>query len=138
MQILKADTERRRLGDFGEKEAVKFLRRQGYKIVKTNYVDRGHEIDIVAENREYLIFVEVKTRDVARTSSMEARPASAVDKKKQMSIITAAKYLCAVTRDKKKRFDIIEVYVEMEKDKPKVKDIKHLMGAFNLNTAMGR
>ncbi len=138
MQILKADTERRRLGDFGEKEAVKYLRRHGYRIIKTKYVDAGHEIDIVAENREYLVFIEVKTRDIARLSPMEPRPASAVDKKKQLSIIKAARFLCTSCSDKKKRFDIIEVYVEMEKSKPRLKDIKHLLGAFNYNTAIGR
>ena len=138
MRVLKVDTEERRLGDFGEKEAVKFLRKQGYKILYTNYVDRGHEIDIVAENKEYLIFVEVKTRDAAKNNPKEPRPASAVDKKKQMSIILAAKYLAMTERGKKKRFDVIEVYANTEGSSLKVIDIKHLTGAFNYNTAQTR
>lgn len=135
MRVLKIDTDERRLGDFGEKEAAKFLRKAGYKILHTNYVDRGHEIDIVAENKEYLIFVEVKTRDVSKSDPREPRPASAVDKKKQMSIILASKYLSLTVKGKKKRFDVIEVYADASGACPKVVDIKHLMGAFNFNTA---
>ena len=135
MQVLKIDTEKRRLGDFGEKEAAKFLRKAGYKILYTNYVDKGHEIDIVAENKEYLIFVEIKTRDTSKSNPNEPRPASAVDRKKQMSIITAAKHLALTVRGKKKRFDVVEVYVDGSGTSPKVIEVKHLMGAFNYNTA---
>ena len=135
MRVLKIGTDERRLGDFGEKEAAKFLRKEGYKILHTNYVDRGHEIDIVAENKEYLIFVEVKTRDISKSNPKEPRPASAVDKKKQMSIILAAKYLALTVKGKKKRFDVIEIYVDGSGATPKIVDIKHLMGAFNFNTA---
>ncbi len=135
MRVLKVATDERRLGDFGEKEAAKFLRKAGYKILHTNYVDRGHEIDIVAQNKEYLVFVEVKTRDISKSNPKEPRPASAVDKKKQMSIILAAKYLALTVKGKKKRFDVIEVYVDGSGPCPKIVDIKHLIGAFNFNTA---
>ena len=62
MEILKIKTERRLLGNFGEKAARKLLKKEGYRIVKKNYVALGHEIDLIVKNKEYLVFVEVKTR----------------------------------------------------------------------------
>ncbi|MCL5958062.1 MAG: YraN family protein [Chloroflexi bacterium] len=53
---------RKRLGDFGESFAATFLRRQGYSIVETDWRCRAGQLDIVATDGEYLVFVEVKTR----------------------------------------------------------------------------
>ena len=58
MEILKIKTRNRRVGDIGEREAVKLLKRKKFKIIKRNYVAVNHEIDIIAENKEYQIFVE--------------------------------------------------------------------------------
>lgn len=49
-------------GAIGEKIACNFLRLNGYKILETNYRCRNGEIDIVATQRDTLVFVEVKTR----------------------------------------------------------------------------
>ena len=49
-------------GDYGEDLACKYLNKLGYKILERNYRIRGGEIDIVAKDKEYLTFVEVKTR----------------------------------------------------------------------------
>ena len=54
-----ADTK---LGPWGEALAAELLRRRGYHIVATNYRSRYGEIDIIAENAEYLVFAEVKRR----------------------------------------------------------------------------
>jgi len=50
------------LGRWGEKVAENFLRRQGCDILQNNYRCRGGEIDIVAEDKKQLVFIEVKTR----------------------------------------------------------------------------
>ena len=55
-------TVKRALGDLGEEAAAKYLRKNKIKVLERNYVYGPHEIDIVAENKEFLIFVEVKTR----------------------------------------------------------------------------
>ena len=46
----------------GEKRVAAFLRQRGFNVIKRNYQCRYGEIDIIAENGEYILFVEVKTR----------------------------------------------------------------------------
>ena len=136
MQILKINTERRRLGDLGEREAVKLLKKKGYKILEKNYVMLEHEIDIIAECDSAVVFVEVKTRDTESITAREPRPASAVTPKKQRGIISAAKgYLATHKPNKHVRFDIIEVYVTKNDGGKHILELKHLENAFNKNTA---
>ena len=136
MQILKIRTEKRRLGDFGERAARRFLRRNGYRIVKRNFVANSHEIDVIATDKDNLVFVEVKTRTIGKENPNEPRPASSVNAEKQRSIISAARIYSAYNpTNKKKRFDVIEVYVKQNNDKYSVAEIKHLKNTFNFNTA---
>ena len=96
------------IGDKGEDYAVKFLKKNKYKILARNYRIRYGEIDIIAENKSYLVFVEVKTR---HTDSL-TQPYEAVDYRKQRRIIKAASaYLCENKTEKYCRFDICEVFV---------------------------
>ena len=136
MQILKIKTEKRRLGDFGERAARRYLRRHGYRIIKKNFVADSHEIDIIAADKEALVFVEVKTRTLGNENPNEPRPASSVTPEKQRGIIRAASYYAASNPiNKKKRFDIIEVYADSSNGRYSVAEIKHLKNTFNLNTA---
>lgn len=50
------------LGNYGEEVAVKYLQKQGYKILERNFRKGYGEIDIVAKQNETVVFVEVKTR----------------------------------------------------------------------------
>lgn len=52
----------RDLGILGEDLAAKFLKKNGYKILERNFRSRFGEIDIVAQEKDVLVFVEVKTR----------------------------------------------------------------------------
>jgi len=133
MEILKVKTEKRIIGDIGELAAVSFLKKSKYKIIEKSYVQSNTEIDIIAENRDYIVFVEVKTRTVGKQSPCEPRPASSVTSDKQRKIINCAKYFLATFPKKKKvRFDIIEVLLNEKKE---VVKLNHLDGAFNYNTA---
>ena len=91
MDILKIKTPKRKLGSFGEKIARRYLRRHGYRIKAKNFVADDHEIDLIAEDKSTLVFVEVKTRTVGHESPNEPRPASSVDAKKQRGLIMAAR-----------------------------------------------
>ena len=138
MNILKVLTERRVTGNFGEGEAAKLLKKKGYKILAKNHVEGDGEIDIIAADSEFTVFVEVKTRKYGVDNPLEPRAASSVTPEKQRRIIKAAKtYLAYNPTDKKVRFDVIEVYYDTDGTKRRVREINHLEGAFDLNTAKG-
>ena len=50
-----------KLGQWGENRAEEFLINQGYRILERNYRIPGGEIDIIAEEKDEIVFVEVKT-----------------------------------------------------------------------------
>ena len=136
MNILKILTPQRRIGNLGEKEAARLLRRKGYKILEQNYTACGAEIDIIARRKSLTVFVEVKTRNVKHLGNEIARPASSVTPEKQRKIIKAAGYYCRRNpADTRWQFDVIEVYTEDSDKGTTVKDIKHLEAAFDLNSA---
>ena len=106
--------DKRKRGNIGEDFAVKFLAKKGFEIVDRNFRTRFGEIDIIAKDKEYILFIEVK----ARGENMLFSPAEAVIKSKQRKIIlTAQIYLSQNPVELQPRFDIIEVY--LERDKPK-------------------
>ena len=137
MNILKILTPQRRTGNLGEKAAARHLKRNGYKILKKNYTAADGEIDIIAEDKLYTVFVEVKTRSVSKDNKNEPRPASAVNADKQKKLIKSAKYFLAKNESGKRvRFDIIEVLVDPMLKKPV--SINQIENAFNINTAYRR
>ena len=135
MNILKVLTKKRIVGNIGEKEAARLLKREKYKILKKNYVALGHEIDIIAKKDNERVFVEVKTRSIEKMSDFEARPASAVTQKKQADIITVASHFHKTYDERfRMRFDVIEVI--LKNNKPHSSN--HMVAAFNKNTAYRR
>ncbi len=112
------------LGRFGEVIASRYLRCHGYDVVSAHYNCRLGEIDIIAEDRKYICFVEVKTR----SENMKFSPAEAVDYFKRNKIIAASQlYLKEHQSNKQPRFDIVEVY--FENDEPV--RINHIENAFD-------
>ena len=139
MNILKILTEKRKIGNLGEQAAIKYLRKNGYRIIRKNYTAVGAEIDIIAQKDGVTSFVEVKARNIKNLGTYEPRPASAVTPEKQRKIIrTASYFLSRYTEKTRIRFDVIEVYLEDFVLGVKIKEIKHLIDAFNKNTAYSR
>lgn len=139
MKILEILTEKRLTGNRGENEAARFLKKQGYKILKRNYVDGNSEIDIIATKDKTLVFVEVKTRHLSALNPKEPRPASAVTPEKQRKIISCAgRYKHRFYDGFRMRFDIVEVYLDNSVRGDALHDIKHLIGAFDMNTAYAK
>ena len=137
MNILKLLTPARLIGNFGERAACKYLKRHGYKILERNYVGLNErEIDIIARKDNVTAFIEVKTRSAGYTSPSEPRPASAVTPEKQRGIISAANAFPRYRYGRvKMRFDIIEVLYETKNKREKVRQINHLVGAFDKDSA---
>lgn len=77
---------RRKLGAYGEKLAVSFLRRRGCKILATNFRSGKNEIDIIIGTDQEIAFIEVKTR----SSSFYGLPEFAVNRRKLLGIINCA------------------------------------------------
>ena len=99
--------DKRELGNKGEAFAAEYYRKLGFNITAMNYSCRGGEIDIIAENEEYIVFVEVKTR----SENALYQPSEAVDFKKQQRLtIAATKYLAETENEKQPQFDVFEVY----------------------------
>lgn len=95
------------IGNKGEDLASDFLIKKGYTIFERNYYIRNAEIDIIATKDDYIVFIEVKTRN----SLKHGMPKEAVTKSKQKSICTAAlTYLQKIGKlDYAVRFDVIEI-----------------------------
>lgn len=81
-----APTEKRKAGDVGESLVAQFLQKQGFTILARNYTKRTGEIDLVARQRNLVVFVEVKTRTKTMFDLTEV-----INKTKQRRIISAAK-----------------------------------------------
>ncbi len=113
-------------GAWGEEQAAKYLRRKGFRLLAMGYRCRFGEIDIIASNRKYLVFVEVKTRKNDRF----AQALEFVDARKQNRLRSTAQfYLESYPTDLQPRFDVIEIYAPdgIETVSPQ---IRHLEDAF--------
>lgn len=95
----------------GELAAARWLREHGYAILAANYRCRMGEVDIIAADRTYICFVEVKTRAPQSLGT----PSDAVTPVKRQRILAAAKLYLATHRVQlQPRFDVIEVFVNGE------------------------
>ncbi len=95
------------LGRWGEAQTADYLRRKGYRLLAAGWHCRFGEIDLIAENGQYICFTEVKLR-----KSADFAPARAfVDARKQGKLRTSAElYLSEHPTDLQPRFDVAEVY----------------------------
>lgn len=111
------------IGKQGEEIAVNYLINKGYKIRQTNWRFHHLEIDIIAQDKDFLVFVEVKTR----TSGDFGYPEDAVSKQKIRRIVDAAEaYILNYDLDVDSRFDIISILIPQNK----APEIEHFDDAF--------
>ena len=114
------------VGAWGESLAAAYLQKKKYIVVAAGFRCRYGEIDIIARNKKYLVFCEVKLR----RSDKFAAAKEFVDIHKQERLRTTAEfYLSAYPTELQPRFDVIEIYAPegIETQKPK---IIHLEDAF--------
>lgn len=95
-----------RLGERGERRALRFLKEQGYRIVARNYRWRGGEIDIIARDGDALAFIEVKTRSDERFASAEE---ALTPRKRERLIRTAQYYIAQHHPGIDLRFDVVAI-----------------------------
>lgn len=113
-------------GAWGESLAATYLQKKKYKILASGYRSRFGEIDLIAVDKKYLVFVEVKLRKTNRFADAK----DFVDYHKQNRLRTTAQlYLSQNPTELPTRFDVIEIYAPqgVETLKP---EIHHLEDAF--------
>ena len=103
---------KQKIGKKGESIAVRYLKKQGYRIIELNYRSKAGEIDIIAREKRSLVFVEVKTR----SSRSFGSPKWAITPKKQKAISMAALYYLKMTNqnDVDARFDVVSIQLQGE------------------------
>ena len=115
-------------GREGERIVAEYLRRNGYIILRRNWRNsRYGEVDIIAENRENIVFVEVKTRsENSIVSGVEA-----IDAKKAYRIRSAAEIFMKKLNTKlMPRIDVAEVTMKDIKDGKQNWELKYIKSAF--------
>ena len=103
------------IGRYGEDLAAAHLIEHGFTVTRRNYRVSRNEIDIIAENAEYILFVEVKARSAVGpdTPSRYGRPSRAVTyEKRERTLYAARAYLHAHPTEKRPRMDVIELYLQ--------------------------
>lgn len=119
------------VGKFGEDFCAKYIKKtKKLKILERNSTIGHLEADIIAYNKEYIVFVEVKTRNLDKNNY--SRPADAVNSKKRTNLITFAyafvKKLPKKFRNLSIRIDVCEIYVCGDK-KLKVSELNYIENA---------
>lgn len=104
--------ENRIIGALGEEKAGRFLKRNGYRILAKNFRTRLGEIDVVASHKDFIVFIEIKTRV---TSSLGPPYLSVTRAKKRHVVLCALAYLKRHNLiDSNWRIDIVSVKLDKE------------------------
>lgn len=99
---------KRQIGSEKEQIAKKYLESNGYHIIAENFYAKGGEIDLIAREDGYLVFIEVKYRK----DNMAGHPLEAVDYQKQNKLRYTAQYYMYKNRISEStpcRFDVVAI-----------------------------
>lgn len=98
------------IGKYGEDVVIPYLKKNQYQILVRNFRCKQGEIDVIAKEKEELVFIEVK----ARSSSLYGNPIDGVNRKKQKCLYRSAQYFLYKYHLEKEavRFDVIGIYIK--------------------------
>jgi len=113
--------ERLEVGRQGEDLALKRLKKMGYKKIIRNYRCPLGEIDLIAEDKGTLVFIEIKTR--RGRSIGYAKEAVDAKKKRQLSKVALAYMKSHDCFETRARFDVVAI--SLQGDKPRIEVIKN-------------
>lgn len=115
---------RQQVGKLGERAAQKFLKKQGYRILETGFRCRHGEIDIIAQKKDCLVFVEVRTK-----SNLDfGTPEESITQAKKERLITSALTYTTTHQNIPRLWRIDVVAIELD-DKGKAKRIERIENA---------
>ena len=107
-------------GKLGEDIACQYLQNNGYEILERNiHFSKNCEIDIIAKEKDMVVFIEVKTRK----SLNFGHPFEAIDKRKMQKIFQGVLFYCQQKNIKKYRIDGIAI---IGISNPKIEHLKNL------------
>ncbi len=112
-------------GNTGEDLACEYLRKAGYKILKRNFFIRGGEIDVIARDKEVLVFVEVKTR----YDHSHGLPQESITPWKIRALKKSALFYIQKVNwgNGPYRFDLVGIDFSDSKEHPKIELIKNII-----------
>ncbi len=117
---------RRDTGFLGEKLAKDFLKKKGYRILETNYRCPEGEIDIIARHKDYLVFVEVRTK----TSLEFGSPEESITPAKMAKLRASASYFKQTRGDLLPlwRIDVVAVELDQKGKLSRIELIENAVG----------
>jgi putative endonuclease len=123
-------TPKRKFGDIGEKAAAKYLRNKGYEILDLNFQNssgrRLGEIDIIAKEKDEIVFVEVKSREIKKYGDTLPEENITSSKLHKLDKIAWAYLRSHNLTNDPYRFDALSVWLDMDKKTARIKHISHL------------
>ena len=118
--------ERQEIGKLGEKLALRHLKKRGYRILDRNFRCRRGEIDIVATQKDYLVFVEVRTK----TTAAFGTPEESITQTKKDHLIAAA--LTYISEHQKLpplwRIDVVAIELDQKGKSKRIEIIENAVG----------
>jgi putative endonuclease len=120
--------ERQELGKLGEKLAKQYLESKNYQIIDQNYKNYFGEIDLIAKEGNFFVFVEVKTR----LKNTFGRPEESITRQKQKKLIRiSGQYLLENKIDPENyRIDSIAIEVDEISHQAKIRHLKNAVSYF--------
>jgi len=116
--------DRQEVGKLGEKAARKFLKKRGYRIREVGFRCPRGEIDIIAQQKDYLVFVEVRTK-----SNLDfGTPEESITQAKKKKLVALALTYTSTHQNLPSLWRIDVVAIELD-DKGKPKRIEHIENA---------
>ena len=104
---------KRDFGNTGENLATEYLEKQGYTILERNFYCKQGEIDIIAKDKNEIVFIEVKSR----SNKLFGIPLEAVTKQKIKHLFRTARYFLYKNKmiNEYIRFDVVEILIKSGK-----------------------
>ena len=115
-------SQNKQVGRIGEELSIEFLKNKGYQILERNWGNKWGEIDIIARDKETIVFVEVKTK----VGITFGTPEEMVNKKKLAQIERLAS-IYPLTQNSQLRIDIIAIILS---DDLSLQSIKHYQSVY--------
>ena len=120
-ELLTEGPEHLKTGIWGEELAAAYLREKGYVILERDWHSKHRDIDIIAQQDDWIVFVEVKTR----RNRIFADPLQAVDYTKQKNLRRAISHYIRYRKfDNPWRFDVITIVGEIGGKMPEINHVE--------------